>query len=166
MNKIIGFFLSMAVYLCAPIAFADMDRNQLAVWANEAIIATYTYNYKNYIPQQKEIAKYFTAAGWINYRKALTDSKLPESIQKNQYDVSAVATFPPKITTLDATHWQATMPILVVYQNPQYQQKQQLKVVISFSKASGDQGVRGLSISSLQSTVTEPPCVCCTHEKI
>ncbi|KGP62932.1 type IV secretion protein IcmL [Legionella norrlandica] len=160
MNKTLIFVLGVFISLASQLVFAGPDRAQLAVWANEAIIATYTFDYKNYIQQQKEIAKYFTADAWIAYSKALNASKLPEAVQKNAYYVDAVATEPPKLITLDPTHWQAIMPILVVYQNPQYQQKQNLKVVLGFTQASPGQGVRGFSITSFQSTVISPPCQC------
>ncbi|KTD62473.1 DotI/IcmL family type IV secretion protein [Legionella shakespearei] len=161
MNKKIGFLSVVLLFLGSLGAHAEApDRTQLAVWANEAIVATYTFDYKNYLQQQKEIAKYFTADGWMAYSKALNDSKLPEAVQKNAYEVTAVATQPPVITTLDPTHWQATMTILVVYKNPQYQQQQNLRVVLSFSPATSGQGVRGFAATSLQSKVINPPCVC------
>lgn len=160
MRKFINFLSAIFLLTSQQLVNATPDRAQLAVWANEAIIATYTYNYKTYLQQQKEIAKYFTAEGWISYSKALNASKLPESVQKNAYDVTAVATQPPKLNYLDPTHWQAMMNILVVYQNPQYQQRQNLKVVLTFSEAPAGQGVRGFNILSLQSTITEPPCEC------
>lgn len=52
------------------------------------------------------------------------------------------------------------MGLLVVYQNPQYQQKQHLKVTIDFMQAPSGQGVRGYTISSLQSVVNKTPCKC------
>ncbi len=164
MNKTIPLLSGLIFFIFSQLGYAAPDRTQIAVWANEAIIATYTFNYKTYLQQQKDIAKYFTSDGWIAYSKALNASKLPEAVQKNSYDVTAVATQPPKIITFDPTHWQAIMPILVMYQNPQYQQRQNLKVVIRFSTAPAGQGVRGLSITSLQSTVTEPPCQCPNEE--
>lgn len=136
------------------------DNTQLAVWANEAIIATYTFDYKNFLENQKGIAKYFTAGGWTAYSTAMTSSKLPEAVQTNSYYVSAVATLPPEITTLAPNQWQAKMPILVVYKNPQYQQKQNLDVTIHFTQAPAGQGVRGFAILSLQSKVSTPPCQC------
>lgn len=145
---------------------ATPDRTQLAVWANEAVVAIYTFDYKHYVQQQKNAALYFTSEGWIAYNKALGASKLLETVQKNSYEVSAVATSPPKITTLDPHHWQATMTLLVLYQNPQYQQKQNLKVVITFSEAPSGQGIRGLSASGLQSTQTQAPCECKSSAKI
>lgn len=164
MNKKKPLLPGLIFFIVSQLGYAAPDSIPAAVWANEAIIATYTFNYKTYLQQQKDIAKYFTAEAWIAYSKALTAAKLPEAVQKNSYDVTAVATQPPKIITFDPTHWQAIMPILVVYQNPQYQQRQNLKVVIRFTTAPAGQGVRGLSITSLQTTVTEPPCQCPNEE--
>ena len=141
-------------------ADAPLDNTQLAVWVNEAIVATYTYNYQNYLERQKEIAFYFTAQGWMAYSKALNASKLPESVQKNSYDVSAVATMPPTTKLLHDNYWEAVMPILVVYKNPQYIQKQTLEVTIQFTAVPSGQGVRGLAIASLQSKVAKPICQC------
>lgn len=156
MRKTFAWVLCMII----PWTCFAADKVQLAVWANEAIVATYTFNYQTFLQDQQNIAKYFSANGWIAYTKALNASKLPDNVQKNNYDVSAVATAPPVITNIDSTHWQAVMPLLVVYTNPQYQQQQQLKVTIHFSIAQAGQGLRGYSISSLESVVAEPPCRC------
>lgn len=139
---------------------ASPSDTELAVWANEAIVATYTYNYQNYLARQREIANYFTSTGWSAYSSALNASGLPAAVAKNAYFVSAVATFPPQIKGIDGGHWQATMPLLVVYKNPQYQQKQTLQVTIQFSQVPSGQGVRGLAISSLQSKQSDPICEC------
>lgn len=141
-------------------ASAMTDTTQLAVWANEAIVATYTYDYQNFLEQQKQIAFYFTSEGWIAYSKALNDSKLPEAVQKNNYFVSAVATMPPQLKTINDTNWQVVMPLLVVYKNPQYQQKQTLEVTIELTTAPSGQGVRGFAITSLQAKQVKPACQC------
>jgi hypothetical protein len=52
------------------------------------------------------------------------------------------------------------MPLLVVYQNPQYQQKQTLEVTITFTTAPSGQGIRGLAITSLQAKTITPACQC------
>ena len=67
---------------------------------------------------------------------------------------------PPEIKQLAANHWQAVMPLLVVYKNPQYQQKQTLEVTLNFLQAPPGQGVRGLVINSLQAKVVKPTCKC------
>ena len=141
-------------------ALADVDNTQLAVWANEAIVSTYTYNYQNYLQRQKDIAVYFNSKAWIKYTKALIDSKLPDDVKKNNYYVNAVATWPPTIKSISTDSWQATMPLLVVYKNPQYQQKQTLEVTLEFTAAPQGQGVRGFMITNFQAKVIQPVCQC------
>jgi hypothetical protein len=154
------FLSGIIILILSCNSHAAVDRTQLLVWANEAIVKTYTYNYKTYLQDQKQIAQYFTTDGWIAFSKALNDSKLPEAIQKNAYDVTAVATAPPKLVDIDSAHWAVIMPVLVHYANAQHQQQQYLKIVLGVSEAPSGQGMRGFSINSLQSTVMEPPCQC------
>ncbi len=154
------FFIILLLTTSLHASQAIQDQVQLEVWANEAIVATYTYGYKNYLAQQKAIAKYFTGAGWISYSKTLNDSKLPEAVQKNSYEVSSVATLPPVVKILSPGIWEATMPLLVIYKNPQYQQKQNLQIVLQFQRAMPGQGVRGFAITSLQAKISAPPCRC------
>ncbi len=158
--SIVNRCLVLVVFLFSFQSYASPDNTQLAVWANEAIIATYSYDYKNFLERQREIAKYFTADGWTEYASALKTSDLPNEIQKNAYVVTAVATLPPKITLLEANKWQAIMPILVIYKNPQYQQKQTLTVKMTMALAPEGQGVRGLAITNLQSKVSQAACPC------
>mgnify|MGYP000299405258 CR=1 FL=1 len=157
-------FCSFSLTLSPSTAIADMIFNTpLAVWANEAIVATYTYDYQNFIPEQKDIAKYYTAEAWTSYSAAFTGSKIPEQVMKNSYFVSAVALLPVEIKMIDTSHWQASVPVVVVYRNPQFQQKQTLQVTIDFATAPQGQGVRGLAITKFASVVTQEPCVCKTN---
>ena len=159
-------FYSRIILLCFSLialpvrANTPGDTTQLAVWANEAIVATYTYNAQNFIERQKEIAFYFTAAGWITYSNALNNAKLPELVKKNAYQVSAVATLPPEIKLIHPKYWQATMPLLVVYKNPQYLQTQTLEITLQFTVAPPGQGVRGLAITSIEAKIVKPACQC------
>lgn len=86
--------LVAALALGSPLVYAGPDLAPLIVWVNEAVVATNTYSYKNYLQDQKQIAKYFTADAWIAYNKALNTSQLPEAVQKNLYYVSAIPTEP------------------------------------------------------------------------
>lgn len=154
-------FCLLSIALSPSAAFADTFYNTpLAVWANEAIVATYTYDYQNFIPEQKDIAKYYTAEAWTSYSAAFTSSKIPEQVMKNAYFVSAVALLPVDLKIVDAAHWQASVPIVVVYRNAQFQQKQTLQVTIDFGKAPPGQGIRGLAITKFTSVVTQEPCLC------
>lgn len=164
-------FYRPIIFLCSLLLASALqaqplaDSPQLSVWVNEAIITTFTYNYQNFLPRQKENARYFTADGWIRYSKALQDAKLPETIKSNSYDVTAVATLPPEIKAVNDHQWQAVMPVLVLYTNPSYKQKQSLAVTITFIEAPAGTGVRGFAITNLQSVVVKPPCQCSNEDK-
>ncbi|PJD92855.1 MAG: type IV secretion protein IcmL [Legionella sp.] len=151
--------LWLAMVITIP-AHATPSDAELSVWTNEAIVAAYTFSATDFLDKQKAIAKYFTADGWINYNKALDASKLKEAVQKNNYTVSAVALLPPTLKPLDNTHWQATMPLLVLYANKDYQQKQTLAVIITFTTTKSNEGVRGLALNSFTTTVATPACRC------
>lgn len=156
-----SYLISMLVWLTGNFCQAAPNEVDLSIWANESIVSTYTFSAANFLERQKQIAKYFSTQGWINYNKALQASKLQESVQKNNYEVSAVALLPPKIKALPATNeWQATMPLLVLYKNKEYQQKQTLEVVITFMPAKENEGVRGLVLTSFTTTITTPACRC------
>ncbi len=140
---------------------AAASETALYLWANEVIVTAYTLSANNILARQKDLAKYFTTKAWIEYTKAVQTAKLSDSIQKNNYTVSAVALLPPTIQVLhEGVEWQATMPLLVLYKNKDYQQKQTLEVVVTMVKAQANEGVRGLAATSFTTTTTAAPCNC------
>lgn len=154
-------WMVLLIILWVPFSgFAMMNHAQMSVWVNEAIVTMYTYDYKDYVMREKDMAQYFEANAWMSYLKALNNSGLIDAVKKNQYTVSAVATLPPSIKKLNARQWEATMPLLVLYQNKEQQQTQTLNAVLDFVEAPEGQGVRGLAITSIQTKKSEPPCVC------
>jgi hypothetical protein len=153
-------FLLWGVLLLSVPAYAEMDSAQMSVWVNEAIVETYTYDYNNYLEREKVISHYYTIKGWIAYTGALNQSKLLETVKKNLFTVNAVATLPPAIKQIDAEHWEAMMPLLVVYKNAQLQEKQTLEVILNFVKANPNEGVRGLAVTSIQTKKSTPLCQC------
>jgi hypothetical protein len=160
-QQLLAFCISLLCLTALSSAAADTNDVALSVWANEAIVSAYTFNDTNLLQRQKDIAKYFTAQAWIAFSKAITTAKLKESVEQNHYKVSAVALLPPTIKQLNPKgEWQATMPLMVLYKNPEYQQKQTLNVVITFILTKPGIGIRGFAISSFNSTVKTPACRC------
>lgn len=158
----------IVLYVCCSIAIAAPTPVALSIWVNEAIVATYTYDYKDFLSQQRVIANYYTATGWANYSTAFLKSGIPEAVKKNLYYVSAVATNPPEIKSIGSNKWQAIMPVLVSYKNPQYQQKQTLQITIIFSATPSDPNIRGLAIEAFETTPLTPTyhCVPLTQDLI
>jgi hypothetical protein len=132
---------------------------KLVVWVNTAVTQAYTFDYKDFVKQQQEIAKYFTAKAWVSFSKALIDAKIVDSVKKNSYFVSAVPTLVPTIKQISDDDWEATIPLLVLYKNESYKQKQNLNVIVRFIKTSKE-GVDGYAITSMQTVSSEEPCQC------
>lgn len=158
-KQVFYFLVTLLSLICANVAKAEPSKAKLTVWVSEAVVTTYTFDHKDFLKQQKQIAKYFTAEGWINFSKALKDSKIPEDVKKNSYYVTAVPTMTPEIKKLSGNEWQAVISVLVIYKNPSYKQKQNLKVTVEFVQTEKE-GVNGFAISRIRTIVTEPPCRC------
>ena len=110
--------------------------------------------------KQQQLSSYFSPSGWESYSKALVESNLLESIKKNNYSVSSVALKPPKIKQLVKNHWQAKMPLLVMYENPQFSKKQILMVTITFQPADKTRAGQLYMIGSMQTEKIDDPCPC------
>lgn len=139
---------------------ADVINVPLSVWANQAIVSAYSYNYDNIVKRQKITAKFFTSNAWLNFSRAQLDSGILDAVKKNYYKVRAVATQPPKIIDKgmkDNLHnYQVIMPLLVTYTNPQYQQKQNLAVTLNIQASNGGNNFQIRSFVS--KTVSKQQC--------
>jgi hypothetical protein len=131
----------------------------LQVWANEAIINTFTFNSKNIQPRQQDMSQYFTPEIWKIYRDAFNQSSIYKEIQEHHLEVSAVATKPPKITIKTPSDISVEMPILVTYTSPNKTITQNLNVTIKIIKTPGS-GVREYTIQQFQATNISEPCGC------
>lgn len=158
-KQVFYFLVVLLSMICTNVALAKPSNAKLTVWVSEAVVTAYTFDHKDFLKQQKQIAKYFTSDGWINFSKALKDSKIPDDVKKNSYYVSAVPLMPPEIKKTSENEWQAVIPVLVLYKNPSYKQKQSLKVTVEFVQTDKE-GVNGFAISRFRTIVTEPPCRC------
>lgn len=158
-RKVSFVFIFISALICENI-FANSTNETLNVWVAEAIIAAYSYDYQNLIPVQQQIAHYFTASGWRNYSQGLLKAGILDAVKTNSYTVNAVPLLPPTIHAIAANQWQASMPILVVYKNQTYSQKQTLNINLSFETAPANLGVRGFNITALNASSIENPCVC------
>ena len=153
--------LFLVFFLFFPyLLHAEPTDAELSVWVNEAIVTTYTFDYKHYLAEQKRIAYYFSSNAWEAYSTALTSSNLLATIQKNGYYVSAVAQSTPVINKRGPGVWEAKMPIIVVYRNDRKEVKQTLQITINFATSTANTGIRGLQIESFVSNEIKPYCEC------
>jgi len=130
-----------------------MSSATILVWANEAIVKVYSYDYVNYGAQLQGVSDYFTVDAWHAYSDSLAKSKMLDSVQANKLTVSAVALKPPVIKDTKGAgstfQWTVEMPTLVNFDSSANLNKQQkLNVQLVIVTAQAPQGVRGLAIQS------------------
>lgn len=132
----------------------------LNVWVSEAAVAIYTLDANNLKAEQSALSHYFSSQGWIDFTKAQEQSGILNAIETHHYTVRATPLHPPKIMALGEGHWEAILPLLVSYTNPEYEQQQALRLKIRFERSAKDHSVRGFAISAIESKQSSDLCAC------
>lgn len=120
-------------------------------WANQAAIASFTYNFVNYRDELQASSGFFTAEGWDQFLHALQQSNNLDAVKAKKLIVSAVATRAPIILqkgVLNGSYsWRVQMPILVTYQSASEFTQQNNVVTLLITRVSTLNSPRGIGIS-------------------
>jgi len=126
----------------------------LLVWANEAAVSAYSYNFVNYKQQLEQASHYFTPEGWKQFKAGLEASKNLDAVIKKKLVVSAVATGSPIITSQSMENgiytWHVKMPLLVTWQSAYAQTQSNLIIKMDIIKISDKK--RGYALESFIAT--------------
>lgn len=124
-------------------------------WANQAAIATFSYNFVNYRSELVAASGFFTAEGWDQFVTALGASNNLEAIKAKKLVVSAVATSAPVILQKGILNgryaWRIQMPILVTYQSASEFSQQNLNVTMLVTRVDTLNSPRGIGIAQFVS---------------
>lgn len=125
---------------------------QALVFANEAAVSAYSYNFANYRQNLQDASHYFTLEGWQNFQDALASSGNLKAVIKKKLVVSAVATGSPVILDqgiIDGKYtWTIQMPMLITYQSASQAARQHVIVKLIVVKTPQNMGARGLAVDS------------------
>ena len=139
-----------------PLDRPNQSTSAVLQWANQAAIASYTYNFVNYRSELQAASEFFTAPGWRKFMKALADSNVLDAIKAKKLVVSAVATGAPIILrrgVLSGRYsWKVQMPILVTYQSTSEIIQERYMVTITITRISSLDTPRGLGIAQFIAT--------------
>lgn len=120
-------------------------------WANQAAIASFTYNFVNYRDELQASSGFFTSEGWDQFLTALQQSNNLDAVKAKKLIVSAVATRAPIILQkgiLNGNYsWRVQMPILVTYQSASEFTQQNNVVTMLITRVSTLNSPRGIGIS-------------------
>jgi len=155
--------LTLSLFLagCAATTKPVTSKDTMQAWANEALLATFTYDYAHYPQQLRRASHYYTTEGWKNYASALEASGNLQAIVNKKMIASAIPQGTPKVLSKAGTKaqaaWKIEIPMLLIYQNAHTNLKQSVIVTLVVLKTNGQSGVRGLAIDQLivQSAIKE-----------
>ena len=134
-------------------AFDEPNQSDSAIlqWANQAAIASFSYNFVNYHDELMAASSYFTSDGWSQFIDALQQSGNLDTVKGKKLIVSAVATRAPIILQKGVLNgsfsWRIQMPILVTYQSASEFTQQNNIVTMLVTRISTLESPRGIGIS-------------------
>ena len=124
----------------------------LLQWANNAAVAVYTYNFKDYRHALQRAQNKFTAAGWSNFEAALKGARTLETVLTKKLVVTAVATAAPIILDRGVINgryvWKVNIPLLVSYESASELTQQPIVVTMIVSRVPTVNNPDGIAIVS------------------
>lgn len=134
-----------------PLDQPNQSDSAVLQWANQAAIASFTYNFVNYRDELQASSGFFTAEGWDQFLSALQQSNNLDAVKAKKLIVSAVATRAPIILQKGVLNgsfsWRVQMPILVTYQSASEFTQQNNVVTMLITRVSTLNSPRGIGIS-------------------
>lgn len=136
-----------------PLSEPNQSDSAIRQWANQAVIAAFTYNFVNYRDELQAASVFFTPEGWDQFMNALKESNNLDAVKAKKLVVSAVATGAPVILKKDILNgvysWRVQMPILVTYQSASEFSQQNVLVTLLIKRISTLNSPRGIGISQI-----------------
>lgn len=131
----------------------NQSDSAIAQWANQAAIASFTYNFVNYRAELESASEFFTAEGWQTFMQALESSNNLAAVQTKKLIVSAVATGAPVILQKGELNgrysWRVQMPLLATYQSASQFTQSNYVVTMLIQRVSTLNNPRGIGISQI-----------------
>ncbi len=136
-----------------PINEPNQSDSSVLQWANQAAIASYTYNFVSYRKELQAASEFYTELGWEQFTSALESSNNLEAVKAKKLIVSAVATQAPVILKQGLLNgrysWRIQMPLLVTYQSASQFSQENYMVTLLVQRVSTFNNPRGIGISQI-----------------
>lgn len=134
-----------------PLHEPNQSDSAVLQWANQAAIASYSYNFVNYRQELRSASGFFTSDGWDQFIAALQASGMLKTVRAKKLIVSAVATRAPIILQKGPLNgrysWRIQMPLLITYQSASEFQQVRNVVTLLVTRISTLKSVRGIGIA-------------------
>ncbi len=133
-----------------PLDKPNQSDSAVLQWANQAAIATYSYNFVNYREELESASEFFTPTGWREFLSALQASNMLSAVKAKKLIVSAVATRAPIVLDKGELNgryaWRVQMPILATYQSASQFDQENYVVTMLITRVATLNSPRGIGI--------------------
>jgi intracellular multiplication protein IcmL len=160
-KTILLIFLALSLVACTHSPFSQrsdyisltkpVSDESVLVWANEAAVSVYSYNFASYRKNLQDASAYFTPTGWKTYMQALQQSGKLKAVIEKKLVVSAVATGAPLILKKSLEQgrftWTVEIPMLVTYQSAHAQRNYPSIITMTIVRIPPHSGKRNLGIT-------------------
>jgi intracellular multiplication protein IcmL len=148
-----------------PINIPNMTFDEVVAWSTSAVESAFSMDYINYRSQLQDAEKYFTNYGWNNFMSTLTASNNLVALRNRQMVVMAKVVGQPTVDRQglmgSGYAWKFTMPVLVTYSLPPYDDQHQfsnaLSVSVIIQRQQALQGYKGLGVVQMIGTLAATP---------
>lgn len=119
-------------------------------WTTKSAIASYTFNYVNYMQELQAASIFFTPRGWDNFLDALVSSNNLEAIKVRKFIVNAEAYGVPKIRRKGVMRgryaWEIELKLMVTFRNEEAFNQQKLNIIMKIQRISSLNSPSGIGI--------------------
>lgn len=139
-----------------PVPLDKPNQRQVAIeiFANEAAVSAFSFDYANYRKQLNLAATYFTPAAWQAFMKGLKTSGNLDRVIDRKMVVRAVAEDAPVIESQGVVNnrysWVLRFPLLITYNTEKDTVKQRVDLKIEVTRSSDLMGMNGIVVSQFE----------------
>lgn len=139
------------------LAEAKVQPADVLDWANRAVTAIFSYNYKNYNKTIANNAQYLTPGAWKKYNAHLQSTGNAKTLTEHQITVIATVTKPSKIVNQGVVNgrysWTVEVPMHTRYETADpkktINQEENFLVTLQIVRMSSEKHPSGIAINSL-----------------
>lgn len=140
-----------------PVSEQIMTVDEVTAWTIEAVQAAYTFSYTNYRAELQSAEKYFTSYGWHSYMDSLAKSNNLVALTTRKWIQIGTVVERPQLEVQghmgSAYAYKFTMPLLVTYWQPPYDDKSKLynplKITVTVVRRNMLESYKGLGITQM-----------------
>lgn len=137
----------------APLDQPKQNDEYVMRWAINAVVESYTFDFKNYQRQLFAAQNDLTFFGWQEWKKALLSSGNFRAVLGNKYVATAAPTGRPEIVKRGLFNgryaWRVRFPMLVVYQSSAQRTNQDLMIEVVVVRQPEYVNISGLGVRQI-----------------